>query len=123
MKTNLFRDLPVDVSTELVQTLIEQPGVRIERIVSTGQASPPGFWYDQSEAEWVILLAGAARLRFESPAEVVELAAGDCLNIEAHRRHRVDWTSPDEPTLWIAVFYGQDTPLPNNTVPTTQFGR
>jgi cupin 2 domain-containing protein len=49
MKTNLFRDLPVDVPTEVIQTLIEQPGVRIERIVSTGQASPPGFWYDQSE--------------------------------------------------------------------------
>lgn len=123
MKTNLFHPLPADASAEIVQTLIGQANMRIERIVSTGQASPPGFWYDQSEAEWVMLLAGAARLRFESPAEVVELTPGDCLNIEPHHRHRVDWTSPDAPTLWIAVFYEQETRPPDNTVPTTQFGR
>ena len=46
-----------------------RPGLRIERIVSLGQASPPGFWYDQAEGEWVLVLAGAARLRFADEPE------------------------------------------------------
>ena len=77
---------------------------RIERIVSHGQVSPDGFWYDQDEAEFVLLLAGAARLRF-ADGEIAALSPGDCLEIAAHRRHRVEWTDPDQPTVWLAVFY------------------
>lgn len=102
---NLFRDLPDAAANEVTDTIVAAPGVRIERIVSVGQASPKEFWYDQPEAEWVLVLAGAARLRFEDELEARALAPGDCLRIAAHRRHRVDWTDPDRPTVWLAVFY------------------
>ena len=86
-------------------TLLTRPGLRVERIVSLGQASPPGFWYDQAEGEWVLLLAGAARLRFADEPEARLLGPGDWLDIAPHRRHRVDWTDPASPTVWLAVFY------------------
>ena len=102
---NLLRDPPDARNGEAVETLLDAPGMRIERIVSLGQASPPGFWYDQDEAEWVLLLAGAARLRFADEAEDRVLGPGDHLHIAAHRRHRVEWTDPSAPTIWVAVFH------------------
>lgn len=105
---NIFADLPARLPDELFQTLLDTPGIRVERIVSAGHASTPGFWYDQSEAEWVLLLRGAARLRFEDEAEPVELTPGAFVNIAAHRRHRVDWTDPATPTVWLAIHYGND---------------
>jgi cupin 2 domain-containing protein len=63
----------------------------------------PIFWYDEDQHEWVVVLKGAARLRFED--EPVEMKPGDFVNIPAHRKHRVEWTTPDEPTVWLAVFY------------------
>jgi cupin 2 domain-containing protein len=102
---NLLADLPDADAAETVEALLARPGVRIERIVSHGQASPPGFWYDQAEGEWVVVLVGAARLRFADEAEPRHLRPGDCLDIAAHRRHRVEWTEPDRPTVWLAVFY------------------
>jgi len=101
--TNLFADLHSEFPDELIETLLQAETVRIERIVSRGHASPPNFWYDQPENEWVVVLRGAARLRFED--DVIELARGDSVSIPAHKRHRVDWTTPDEPTVWLAVFY------------------
>jgi cupin 2 domain-containing protein len=71
--------------------------------VSCGQASPKGFWFDQDQNEWVAVIQGAARLQFED--EVVEMNSGDWVNIAAHRKHRVAWTTPDESTIWLAVFY------------------
>lgn len=103
---NLLSNLPSNLSEELTTVLQEANGVRIERIVSTGHKSPEGFWYDQPEHEWVMVLNGAARLQFED--RVVELKVGDWINIPAHQRHRVEWTSPDEPTVWLAVFYGAE---------------
>ena len=103
--TNLLTALPDARGGEVTDTVVVAPGMRIERIVSLGQASPPGFWYDQDEAEWVLLLAGAARLRFADEAEDRLLAPGDHAHIAAHRRHRVAWTDPDTPTVWLAVFY------------------
>jgi cupin 2 domain-containing protein len=103
---NLLRDVPDARTAEIVETLLTAPGVRIERIVSFGQASPEGFWYDQAESEWVVLLAGAARLRFADEAEARALGPGDHVHITAHRRHRVEWTDPERPTIWLAVFYG-----------------
>lgn len=101
--SNLFADLPTTLPDELVQSLVTAHGVRIERIVSHGHASPSGFWYDQDEDEWVVVLKGAARLRFED--KTVELKPGDHVAIPAHRRHRVEWTTPNEATIWLAVFY------------------
>jgi len=103
--TNLFAGTDPKGPDELVTQLAGSNGVRIERIVSHGHVSPAGFWYDQREIEWVTVLSGAARLRLADPEEILELRAGDCLEIAAHRRHRVEWTSPDGPTIWLAVFY------------------
>jgi cupin 2 domain-containing protein len=102
---NLFDSLPKNLPDELIVNLVEEPGWRLERIVSTGHVTPAGEWYDQESDEWVVLLTGAARVRFESPEEVLALAPGDFLKIPAHRRHRVDWTDPDEPTIWLALHF------------------
>ena len=88
---------------ELFATLLEAANVRIERIVSHGHASPEGFWYDQDHREWVVVLKGAARLRFEGDEEPIEMEPGDFVNIPTHQKHRVEWTTPDEPTIWLAV--------------------
>ena len=102
---NLLRDLPDASAGEITDLVLAVPGLRIERIVSHGQASPPGFWYDQEEAEWVVVLQGRARLRFADEDAARSLMAGDCVAIDAHRRHRVEWTDPDTPTVWLVVFY------------------
>ena len=102
---NLLRDIPDARAGEITEAVVGAPGVRIERIVSLGQASPSGFWYDQAETEWVLLLAGAARLRFADEPEARFISPGDCVEIAAHRRHRVEWTDPAQPTVWLAVFY------------------
>jgi cupin 2 domain-containing protein len=101
--TNIFDDLPQNLPNELVQTLIRAADVRIERIISHGHASPADFWYDQPQHEWVIVLKGAARLQFED--KMVEMKPGDYINIPAYKKHRVDWTTPDEPTVWLGVRY------------------
>lgn len=101
---NLFDDLPQHLPKEFVQTLIQAADVRIERIISHGHASPEGFWYDQGQHEWVIVLKGAAKLRFEDG--MIEMKPGDFVNIPAFKKHRVDWTTPDEPTVWLGVRYG-----------------
>jgi len=102
---NLFADLPDARAAEIFEALLWRPGVRIDRIVTQGQRSPDGFWYDQVDAEFVLLLAGAARLHFEDEAQPRELRPGDWLDIPPHRRHRVEWTEADRPTVWLAVFY------------------
>ncbi len=102
---NLLLPLPDASAAEIVDILLARPSVRVERIVSLGQASPPGFWYDQEEGEWVLLLAGAAHLRFADEAAPRRLSPGDWLDIAPHRRHRVDWTDPATSTLWLGVFY------------------
>jgi cupin 2 domain-containing protein len=87
---------------EVLEVLLDRPGARIERIVSAGQSSPAGEWYDQPADEWVLLLTGRATLRFSDEA-LVELAAGDWLLIPAHARHRVEATSEDPPCVWLAL--------------------
>ena len=101
---NLFSGLPEGrLSDEACRTLFDQNGVRIERIVSTGHASPSGFWYDQEQTECVVLLAGTAGLRFEDEASERTLKPGDFLVIPSHRRHRVEWTGPNQATVWLAI--------------------
>jgi cupin 2 domain-containing protein len=107
---NLLTDLPEPTGGENFDDLLRLPGLRIERIVSAGQVSPPGFWYDQPEREWVLVLAGAAVLRFEDEPAPRALNPGDFADIAAHRRHRVEWTDPDRATVWLAVHYGEDRP-------------
>jgi cupin 2 domain-containing protein len=90
---------------EQVERLIDGPTVRIERIVSTGQASPPGFWYDQPDDEFVVLVSGAATLRFEADDLTLDLEPGDWVEIPAHVRHRVEFTQAEPPTVWLAVHH------------------
>jgi cupin 2 domain-containing protein len=98
-------DVPTDLPAELVETLLDSSAVRVERIISHAHTSPAGFWYDQEEHEWVVVLRGAATVKIEGDDERLELRAGDSVNIPARARHRVEWTTPDEPTIWLAVFY------------------
>ena len=104
---NLLADLPAKLDEEECSELLSAPHVRIERIVSTGQASPPGFWYDQAWAEWVLVLAGSAGLLFEGEGEPRVLRRGDHVLIPPRARHRVAWTDPGQPTVWLAVHYGE----------------
>lgn len=101
---NLFAELPDARQSEQFQNLLMRGGVRIERIVSQGQTSPPGFWYEQAEHEWVVVLRGQARLNVAG--ELHELQPGDAIDLPAGCRHRVEWTTSEEPTIWLAVFYG-----------------
>ncbi|MFI4986495.1 MAG: cupin domain-containing protein [Alphaproteobacteria bacterium] len=102
---NLLTPLPPAGEREQVELLARGSSVRIERIVSAGQASPPGFWYDQAWHEWVVLLQGSAVLRFADRAAPLVMAPGDYVAIAAHRRHRVEATDPGGPTVWLAVHY------------------
>jgi cupin 2 domain-containing protein len=103
---NLFAGLPAKADAELLSDLLKRPGVRIERIVSTGQASPSDFWYDQDWDEWVVVLAGSAGLVIEGKAEMT-LGPGDYVFLPAHTRHRVTWTDAGRPTVWLAVHIGE----------------
>ena len=91
------------MATEVFETLQTSSQVKIERIVSLGHSSPEGFWYDQSEQEWLVILRGAAILQFED--RMLELAVGDFVHVAAHQKHRVAWTTPEEPTIWLAIYY------------------
>jgi cupin 2 domain-containing protein len=102
---NLFAGIPAALPDEIAETLLGREGLRIERIVSRGHASPEDFWYDQAEDEWVLLVRGTAGLQFEGEAEPRILRPGDHLHIPAHCRHRVAWTDADTDTVWLAVHF------------------
>jgi cupin 2 domain-containing protein len=102
--TNLFAAIPSEIPAEILQVLLETDNFRLERIISAGQVTPPGEWYDQDTHEWVVLLTGSACLRFEAEPDQV-LGPGDYLLIPAHRRHRVEWTDLNQPTVWLALHY------------------
>jgi len=104
MKTNLFEKIPENASEELFTTLHSSEGIRIERIVSFGQASPEGFWYDQLENEWILLLEGAATLAVQGKPPV-DLKPGDYLQLPAGCRHRVEKTRKTSRTVWLVIFY------------------
>ena len=102
-KYNIFEQIIVDKNEEKIFEIFRNETIKIEKIVSNGQKSPENFWYEQEKSEFVLVLEGFAILEFED--RVVELKKGDCLNIEAMEKHRVKYTSLDEPTIWFAVFY------------------
>lgn len=118
---NLLFPLPQPAPQEIVDTLASSDAVRIERIVSNGQRSPDGFWYDQPEDEWVLLLAGAAHLGFADGRRQI-LAPGDHIHIPAGQRHRVEWTAPDMATVWLAVFYRPGPGSGSGPAPATSTG-
>ena len=101
---NVFAVIPQYLDQELVEILVENKEVCIERIVSKGHTSPASGWYDQAKNEWVIVLKGEAIISFENESEI-RLRAGSYINIAAHKKHRVSWTDPDLETIWLAVHY------------------
>lgn len=102
---NIFEGIPALLPGELIEAISGRDNVRIERIVSRGHASPDNFWYDQEQNEYVMLLKGEAGLLFADSGNTVVLKPGDYIDIPPHVRHRVAWTSPDEDTIWLAVYY------------------
>lgn len=108
--SNLLRDLPPPSDDEIFQTLLTGGPFRLERIVSTGQVTPPGQWLDQELDEWVVLLTGGARLQFEDDPQSRELRPGDWVHIAAHRRHRVEWTDTNQTTIWLAIHFEPTQP-------------
>ena len=102
-KYNIFDKIIVDKEEENFFEIFKNETIKIEKIVSNGQISPENFWYEQEKSEFILLLEGFAILEFEN--REVELKKGDCLNIKAMEKHRVKFTSLDEPTIWFAVFY------------------
>ena len=102
---NLKNNIPDNIKDELFDTLVQTLCFRVERIVSNGHCTPLGFWFDQDENEWVILLKGSAGLRFEDQEGILVLNPGDYLHIDRRRRHRVEWTDPQQETVWLVVHY------------------
>lgn len=102
---NLFAHIPANLKEELIETVLQASSFRIERIISRGHSSPAGFWYDQDDNEWVMLIKGSAGLLFEGEDDVTILMPGDYLHIDRHQRHRVEWTAPEQETIWLAVHY------------------
>lgn len=102
---NILSEVPKSLENECFESLIQTREVKIERIISMGHASPEGYWYDQQQNEWVLVIKGRARLHFEGSDTMISLEAGDYINIPSHRRHRVEWTDPAEETIWLAVHY------------------
>jgi len=90
---------------EISELVMQTPLWRLERIHSCAARSPEGFWYEQREEEWVLLLQGSAALRFADQPEDLSLRAGDSLWIRAGRRHRVTATDPEPGTIWLALFW------------------
>lgn len=102
-RDNIFSKIPASLPQELVEELVHAGGARIERIISKGHTTPSGAWYDQDTIEWVMVVQGRARLRFEEDDSVLSMQAGDWITIPAHARHRVEWTDPHQETIWLAV--------------------
>jgi cupin 2 domain-containing protein len=109
---SLLADVPDRLEAERFDSLLTQANVRIERIVSTGQTTPPDKWYDQAWDEWVLLVSGGASLLVEHEDEPRSLEPGDHLFLPARVRHRVTWTAPDRPTVWLAIRIDGPTAAP-----------
>ena len=100
---NLYQSVGTESDSEQFDTLFSSDRITIERIVSVGQATPEGEWYDQNWDEWVVIISGSAGLLLGTDPVVKVLNKGDSLFLPAHLKHRVEWTSADQPTLWLAV--------------------
>ncbi len=102
---NIFTNLPQFREEEVFESLIKSKTLKLERIISNGQATPEGEWYDQEQDEWVVLLSGNAGLRIEGKDKIITLVPGDHLLIPARVRHRVEWTDKNETSIWLALHF------------------
>jgi cupin 2 domain-containing protein len=103
--TNIFNiDKSLLQGDEVFEEIIRDKNVRIQRVISYGHVSPDGFWYDQPENEWVILLQGKAKITFQDNKET-NLQKGDSIFLPAHQRHRVSYTSKKPACIWLTVFW------------------
>ncbi len=102
---NIFNRIPKDIPNEIFEEIVSSKRCRIQRIISKGQSTSDGQWYDQDQAEWVILLQGSAGLLFEGSDNLINLQPGDYLHIPANAKHRVEWTDQNQETIWLAVRY------------------
>jgi cupin 2 domain-containing protein len=102
---DIFSELPPPAAAEVFEPLVEAAGIRLERIISTGQSAPAEEWLVQGWDEWVVLLSGAAKLLMKGEAAARDLKPGDWINIPAGVRHRVESTCKDPPTIWLALHY------------------
>jgi len=102
--SNIFKSIPKHFDKEIFDLIVQKGDLKIERIVSKGHVSPDNEWYDQEKDEWVIVLEGAAEIDFDNSG-IIKLKAGDYVNIPAHTKHRVTWTTPDAETVWLAIHY------------------
>lgn len=103
--SNIFSDIPDDLTHEVSEEILRNGSLRMERIISKGHKTPKDQWYDQDQDEWVILLKGSAGLVIEGEQEIVVLKPGDYVLLPAHFRHRVEWTDPEEETIWMALYF------------------
>lgn len=102
---NIFHNISPESPTELAETILETPDMKLERIISYGQTTPPGEWYDQDRDEWVLLLTGKAVLLWKESGERTTMNPGDYVHIPSHRQHRVEWTDDAVPTVWLTVHF------------------
>jgi len=103
--SHFLAEVALSSTQEIFDVLVETSGIKIERIVSTGQQTPAGEWYDQDWDEWVMVIKGHGRLRIDGQDELIEMRDGDFIQLPAHCRHRVEWTDPDQPTVWLAIHF------------------
>lgn len=101
---NIFESIPDNLDEEIFEQLVQGENIKIERIISKGHRSPESGWYDEERNEWVIVLKGEAVISFENGIDV-NLKAGSHINIPAHKRHKVSWTTSKTETIWLAVHY------------------
>jgi cupin 2 domain-containing protein len=102
---NIFSEISESTIDEIFETMLRRDHFKLERIISSGHATPPGEWYDQEMDEWIILLSGRAGLIFDHETEVLVMQPGDYIHIPRHKRHRVEWTDPEQKTVWLALHY------------------
>lgn len=108
---NLFQAIPTPLTEEWFQVIAQGRHAVVERIVSKGHHSPPGFWYDQEWDEWVVVLEGCAGVEIWGRDEIVTLEKGDHMTLRAHEKHRVAWTAADRRTIWLAVHFMDNPPV------------
>ncbi len=104
MTGNLYADIPTDLSTEFFDLLASSETVKIERTISKGHTTPRERWNEQKQNAWVLVLRGEAVLVF-GHGRSERLVPGSYIAIPAHTRYRVDWTTPEEETIWLTVYY------------------